>query len=376
MSDFSQAIVDLGAVRHNLRAVKERVAPHVRVCPAVKANAYGHGTVPVAKACLEAGADALCVAHAFEGMELREAGIDAPVIVMGCSTDDDVRDIVAGRMECAVCTQDFVTVLAQTATDMRMPVGVHIKVDTGMGRIGVHRKDVVRLAKHILNVKGLHIAGVFTHFATSDDSDTSYTKNQIAEFEGVIADLLEAGISVPVAHASNSGAILAYPEADFDAVRPGIMVYGYYPSEKVGRSIDILPALTWKAKIVYVKRCRAGTAISYGCTHVTDKDSVIATVPVGYADGYFRAFSNKGFVAVNGKKAPVVGRVCMDQFMVDVTDVGDVQVGDEVVLVGGGFDYLAADKAAEIAGTISYELLCAIGDRIERVYVNSGEEIG
>ena len=363
------AEVDLSAIKENIAAVRNRVGPNVWIMPAVKANGYGHGAIQVSRACIAGGANALCVACIDEAIELRQANFDLPILILGRSPDDAAEDIVRFGVTSAVCDLEFARELSAAAVRLDKTAAVHIKVDTGMGRIGVQTSEVLDFAKSIAALDGIAIDGLFTHFPCSDEADRSFTLSQIASVRQLVHELNREGVHIPTVHTSNSGGILAYPEADFDAVRPGIMTYGLYPSFEVVRSIPLREALTLKTRIVFLKEMDAGQTVSYGRTYKLSRKSHIATLPIGYADGYSRYLSNRGETAVRGVRAPVIGRVCMDQCLIDVTDVPGVQMGDEVVLYGGGYDYLNLSTIAERIGTISYELLCAIGNRIPRVYI-------
>jgi alanine racemase len=260
--------------------------------------------------------------------------------------------------------------LSAAAVKQSKSARIHIKVDTGMGRIGLQPCNVLDTTHALSILPNVIIEGAFTHFPCSDEADKSFTLSQIDEFSHIVAELRRSGISVSIAHSSNSGGILAFPDADFDAVRPGIMTYGYYPSDEVARTIPIREVLTLKTHVVFLKDMDSGATVSYGRTHHVKRHSKIATLPVGYADGYSRLLSNRGEAAIRGIRVPIIGRICMDQCLVDVTDVPGVSVGDEVVLYGGGYDYLSVAKIAETIGTISYEVLCNIGMRVPRVYLN------
>lgn len=370
MAAVTVAEVDVSAIRANIRAVRERVGPNVRVIPAVKANGYGHGAVEVSRACLDAGAHMLGVANIDEALELRAAGIDAPLLILGCSMTDSAGDIVRAKAESTVCEPSFAQALSDAALRQGAVAGVHVKIDTGMGRIGIPPDKAAEFIASVSALPGLALKGVFTHFPSSDEPERSFTLGQIDSFRRVLSSVERRATNAPLAHASNSGGILAYPEADFDAVRPGIMIYGCYPSPEVVRSVPVREALTLKTRIVFLKQCPAGATVSYGRAHTLRRNSMVATLPVGYADGYSRLLSNRGEAAVRGHRVPVIGRVCMDQTMIDVTDVPGVSIGDEVVLYGGGFGYLSVSEVAARIGTIPYELLCAIGPRVARVYVN------
>jgi alanine racemase len=362
------AHIDLSAIKDNIAAIRARVGPHVMIMPAVKANGYGHGAIQVGRACLEAGVEALCVSCIEEAVELREAGIDAPLLILGCSSSSSVEPILDHAVTSTVCDLPFARALSDAAAARGARAPVHVKIDTGMGRIGIPAAGAVEFIESLCALPGLSVEGVFTHFPSADEEDRSFTSAQIETFGGILGALRDRGIHIKTAHASNSGGILSYREADFDAVRPGIMIYGLYPSPTTPRSIPLREALTLKTRIVFLKTAPAGTPVSYGRTHVLKRESMVATIPIGYADGYPRSLSNLGEAAVRGVRVPIVGRVCMDQCVIDVTGVPDVGVDDEVILYGGGFDYLSLSAIAEKIGTISYELLCAISPRVRREY--------
>ncbi|MCE5198265.1 MAG: alanine racemase [Armatimonadota bacterium] len=370
MSKPTYAEVDLSAVRYNIKGVRERVGPHVRIMPAVKANGYGHGAVQVSQACINAGADTLCVSCVEEAIELREASIDVPILILGCSVPSAIDDIVRYDIISTVCDTQYAQLLSAAAVKQSKSARIHIKVDTGMGRIGLQPCNVLDTARALSILPNVVIEGAFTHFPCSDESDKLFTLSQIDKFSRLVAELRKSGIDISIAHSSNSGGILAFPEADFNAVRPGIMTYGYYPSDEVARTIPIHEVLTLKTHVVFLKDMDSGATVSYGRTHHVKRHSRVATLPVGYADGYSRLLSNRGEAAIRGIRVPIIGRICMDQCLVDVTDVPGVSVGDEVVLYGGGYDYLSVAKIAETIGTISYEVLCNIGMRVPRVYLN------
>ncbi|MCL5104376.1 MAG: alanine racemase [Armatimonadetes bacterium] len=363
------AEIDLSAIKDNIRAIRARVGLNVKIMPAVKANAYGHGALQTSIACLEAGADILCVACVEEGIELRESGVDAPMLILGPTMPEAAELAVRHGLAVTVFGLALARALSEAALKAGKKAVAHIKVDTGMGRIGIEPGETLALALSLADLPGLELQGISTHFPCSDEHDRSFTTAQIVAFGKLVREIRAAGIPVPIAHASNSGAILAYPEADFDAVRPGIMIYGCYPSSEVTRCIPIREALTLKTRIVFMKEVEVGTPLSYGRTYSTPRKSMIATLPIGYGDGYSRLLSNRGNAAVRGVHVPVVGRVCMDQILIDVTDVPGVTPGDEVTLYGGGYDYLSVSKVAEKIGTISYEVFCNISSRVPRVYL-------
>ena len=370
MQRLKYAEVNLSAIRSNIEAIRARVGSGIKIMPAIKANAYGHGVLQVSRACIDAGADVLSVASIDEGIELREAGFDVPILILGCSIPSAADYIIQHNIASTVCDIDFARAISNAAIKQGKLASIHIKVDTGMGRIGLPIEESINFIKDVYSLPGIDVGGVFTHFPSSDEEDQSFTNSQVKAFKELVTGLHQQGLCIKLAHTSNSGGILAYPEADFDAVRPGIMVYGLYPSKEVAKSIPIQEALTLKTRVVFLKESNAGTTVSYGRTHTLKRRSKIATLPIGYADGYNRLLSNQGEAAVRGCRVPVIGRVCMDQIMIDVTDVAGVELGDEVVLYGGGYDYLSVSRIAEKIGTISYEVLCAIGSRVERIYIS------
>jgi alanine racemase len=367
------AEIDLSAIRGNVRAIRERVGPHVKIMPAVKADAYGHGSIQVSRAVLDAGADILGVATVEEALELREAGILAPVLIVGCSPADAAADIVSGRITSTVCDLAFATALSEAAEEAETKALVHVKVDTGMGRIGVSSAECESFVRTLFSLPGIKVDSIFTHFPCSDEPDAGYTDLQIRSFRALTESLQSAGFDIPYRHAANSGAILAHPESYFEIVRPGITVYGLYPSPAAFRTVPLTPALTLKTQIVFLKDTAPGDTVSYGRTFTANRATKVATLPIGYADGYNRHLSNRGEAIVREQLVPVIGRVCMDQIMLDVTDVPGVSVGDEVILYGGT-GAVSIEKVAGMLDTIPYEVTCAISRRVPRVYINQDSD--
>ncbi len=371
----TRMIVDLDAIARNIRAIKAHVGPKVRIMPAVKADGYGHGSVRISRAALSAGADMLGVASVDEAVELRDNGIRAPVLVFGCASSSSADDIISSDISATVCELSAASDLSVAASKLQKPVRVHIKVDTGMGRVGVPAEEAVELVAAVSELPFVVVEGIFTHFASSDEPDRSFTKSQMTIFSEVLSQLRERRILPPIAHTANSGAIMDYPLSHYDMVRPGIAAYGWYPSPDVNRTVNLTPALTLVTNIAYVKELPPGKTISYGRTFTTTRRTKVATLPIGYADGYSRKLSNCGDVAVKGYRAPVVGRVCMDQILVDVTEVPEVAVGDEVVLLGGGYDYLSVEGAARTLETVPHDVLTSIGKRVPRVYIKLHSDV-
>jgi alanine racemase len=311
----------------------------------------------------------LGVALVEEGRELREAGIHAPVLIMGAVFPGQADEVVRLGLTPAVASLAVARALSQAAQRRQAPVAVHIKIDTGMGRIGLSPEAAPDLIAEVMELEGVRVEGLMTHFADADLRDKQFASVQMDRFEDLITSLEKRGMSVPVRHAANSAAVLDYRRALFTMVRPGVMLYGYNPLEG-GAGADLRPVLSLVTRIAFLKRTPAGVPISYGRTFITGRESLIATIPIGYADGYSRGLSNRGEAIVRGKRVPVAGRVCMDMTMLDVTDVPGVAEGDEVVLIGSqGAERITADDVAAKTGTISYEVLCGISGRVPRVYI-------
>lgn len=369
------AEIDLDALAHNMRQIKD-LSQGKEIIAVVKADAYGHGALDVVPVLLENGADRLAVAVISEALELRNSGISVPILILGFTPIDFAEDIINNDIAQTVFNFEYAEELSQKAIKLGKKAKVHIAIDTGMGRIGfLPNEESINEVLKICALKGLIIEGLFTHFSTSDEEDKQYTYEQFSKLNYFYDKLLFKGINIPIIHASNSGAIIDLPETYLDAIRPGIILYGYYPSNEVKKeTLDIKPVLTIKTKIIHVKTLNKNMYISYGRTFKTERESKIATLPLGYADGYSRLLSGKAKVIMNGKLVNVVGRICMDQCMIDVTDAGDVKVGDEVIILGRYGDIkFDADDIAELMGTINYEVLCDINHRIPRVYIKNGQ---
>lgn len=366
----SWAEIDLEAIRQNVRSFRKHVGDSVQVMAVVKANAYGHGAVPVAKAALEAGAARLAVHRLTEGIELREAGIEAPILVMGYTPPPGAGEFVRWNLTPSMITPEFAQALASQAATQNKIVPVHVKVDTGMNRFGLFPEEVVPFLAMVCIMEGLRLEGMFTHFATADARDGTWVLQQIKVFDEVIAAVRNAGIDIPVIHAANSATTMRYPQAHYNAVRPGIAMYGMNPSSEWEPVFNLHPALTLKSRISRVRDLPVGAGISYGRTFVTSQPTRAGLVTVGYGDGYHRILSNKGVVLVRGQRALVLGRVCMDQFVIDVTDIPGVEQDDEVVLVGSqGDERVSAEEVGRLAGSINYEVTTGLLPRVIRKYV-------
>lgn len=367
-----QAKVDLNAIYHNLLEVRRKLPKDTKLMVIIKADAYGHGAVPIAKTFVNSGIiDAYGVAIIEEAIELREAGITTPILILGYTPKEQYDLVVSHDVTQTVFQYEMAEALSKEALRQGKTAKIHIKIDTGMNRIGF--KDTLESLeeiKRISKLPNLEIEGVFSHFARADETDKTSTKQQLKRFIHFIELLEKEELTIPVKHIANSAGIIEFPQAYFNMVRCGIATYGIYPSDEVNREIPLIPAMELKTHVIYVKDVESGEGISYGATYVTDQVRKIATIPVGYADGYSRNLSNHGKVIIHGKYAPIVGRICMDQFMVDVTDIEDVKQGDCVTLLGrDGEAYISAEELAEWSHSFAYELVCTVGKRIPRVYI-------
>lgn len=370
------AEIDLDAITANLRRFKQHVGERVKVIAVVKANAYGHGATPVAKTALQAGAEMLAVHRLIEGVALRQAGLQAPILIMGYTPADGATMVVENRLTPSLMTFEFAQALSRRASALGAEVPVHVKVDSGMSRYGLFPEETLDFLRGLASLPGLQLEGLFTHFATADWSDLSYARQQLAVFNQVRQAALGAGFNFPLVHAANSAATMMLPEAHFDAVRPGIALYGLDPSSEWPPVFEIQPALALKSTVSRVRTLPAGAGVSYSRTYVTSKPTLAALVPAGYGDGYHRCLSNRGQVLIRGRRAPVIGRVCMDQFVVDASAIPDVQPDDEVVLVGRqGDERISAEEVAALAGTINYEVTTSLLPRVARVYLQGGQAI-
>lgn len=373
-----QANVDLNAIRHNLLEVRKKLNPGTKLMVIIKADAYGHGAVALAKALGDSGRiDAYGVAIIEEAVELREAGITKPMLILGYTPKEQYDLVVAYDVAQTVFQYEMAKDLSDEAVRQGKTAKIHIKLDTGMSRIGFSdTPESAEEIKRIAELPNLELEGLFSHFACADETDKASTLNQLNRYIK-FNDLLEKeDIFIPVKHIANSAGIIEFPQAYFNMVRCGIVTYGIYPSDMVNQEeIKLIPAMELKTRVIYVKDVEAGVGISYGATYVTDQKRRIATVPVGYADGYSRNLSNHGKVIIHGQYAPIVGRICMDQFMVDVTEIEGVKQGDLVTLLGRDAEaYISAEELAEWSHSFAYELVCTVGKRIPRVYLEPNHE--
>ena len=366
-TDRTFALIDVSALRHNIAIARDKVGEDVKILCLVKANAYGHGAVEVAKYC-EDLIDYLGVATVDEGIELRQNGVKLPILAVGDVAKERYKDAVDFDIELSVHNFDIAKSLNDFCKDIGKIAKVHIAVDTGMGRIGFLPSEVERAAE-VCNLECLEIKGIFTHFAKADEKDKAYTYMQKRIFDEFVESMERVGADVGLRHVANSASILDLPQFNYDMVRMGIMTYGLFPSDDVDTTVDLRPAMSIYSHITHIKKLPKGCGISYGCDFVTKRDTVVATIGVGYGDGYPRALSNKGYVLVGGQKAPILGRVCMDQTMIDVSHIADVKVGDIVTLIGKNKDLsITMGDIAKLSGTINYEIVCSIAPRVPRVY--------
>ncbi len=365
------AEVSLEAIRYNTKQFKDFIDDSVHLMAVVKADGYGHGAVPVAQAAIQAGADYLAVALLDEALQLREAGITHPILVLGYTANRSIPDAIKADIDLTVFTQESLEEIILQSSQLNKNVSIHIKVDTGMSRIGVQSKeDALSIASRTKDSSHVILKGIFTHFANADSEDPSYTYMQFERFTSVISYLEQHQITIPLKHCCNSAGTMNFPSMHLDMVRVGIALYGLYPDASLkGHSIKLKQAMSLKTKIAWVKNVAMSQPISYGCTYVPTHDSVIATLPIGYADGLSRLLSNKGEFLLHEQKVPVVGRVCMDQLMIDVTNVPQSKLGDVVTIFGNtDSSFQSVDEIAKLMGTINYEVVCLIGNRIPRVY--------
>ncbi|MBE6053508.1 MAG: alanine racemase [Clostridium sartagoforme] len=369
--------IDLNNLINNIEEIKKK-SNNSKIIGVVKANAYGHGAIEVSKTLLNCNVEKLAVANIVEAIELRENNINAPIMLLGISEDFAIDELINYNVEPTVSTLHFANNLNEQAKEKNKIIKIHIALDSGMGRIGFRNnskdiEDIITISK----LSNLKIESIFSHFSTADSIDKSYSNNQMNIYNSIINKLKEVGVTIQNRSFSNSAAIIDIPESHYNYVRPGIIQYGYYPSDEVNKHyINLKPVLTWKTRIIHIKEVDENEYIGYGKTYKTTKKTLIATLPVGYADGYSRGLSNKGSVIIRGKLAPIIGNVCMDQFMVDVTNIEGVKAGDEVILLGNDGDVkFDAEDMASILNTISYEVLCLIGRRAPRVYIKDNKII-
>lgn len=371
------AKIDLDAVTYNMEQMKQRIDGDTKIMAVIKSDGYGHGAIQVAEVLEKYDYIwGFAVATLDEAVVLRTEGIQKPILVLGCIFPDQYLEMLDNDIRMNVYTEEMAKEISYMARREGKTAYLHIKLDTGMARLGfaVNNESVDAITR-ISKLPNVNMEGVFTHFAKADETDKTFTKNQISQFVSMTEKLRERGVTFPYEHCANSAAIIDVEDARFDIVRAGISTYGLYPSEEVNQNaVHLKPALALKSHVAFVKEIEEGAPVSYGGTFVAEKKMKIATIPVGYGDGYPRSLSGKGYVLIRGKKANILGRICMDQFMVDVTDIEGVSFGDKVTLIGrDGNEAISVEKLSELSGRFNYEFICALGKRIPRVYVKNGK---
>lgn len=366
------AEIDVDAITHNYRQIKKSIPSYTGIMAVVKADAYGHGAVEVAQILQKEEVDYLAVAIAAEGAQLREVGITRPILVLGYTSAASVGVLIENDLTQTIFSYEMAKYISYEASKLEKKVKIHIKVDTGMGRIGFlpHPTSIEEIVE-INKLPNIEIEGIYTHFSSADEEEQAYTRKQNSIFNGFLKELGQVGIEVPIVHAANSAAIIMHQYTHSNMVRLGISLYGHYPSE-IARSypVGLVPTMSLKTQVVHIKKVPKDQPIGYNRNYTTEHMTKIATIPIGYADGYSRGLSNKGRVLIRGEYAPIIGNICMDQFMVDVTHIKYVAVGDEVILFGKqNSNEITVEEIADILNTINYEVICMIGKRIPRIYV-------
>ncbi|MDR3185428.1 MAG: alanine racemase [Christensenellaceae bacterium] len=369
MNERTYVEINLNNLRHNVIAAMKKTQG-CNIMAIVKAEAYGHGSVIVSQN-IDDLVTHFGIAIPEEGIELRKAGITKPILILGIAAPDSYQDIIEYSLTASISTLEAATALSSLALAKGSCVPVHIAVDTGMSRIGFLISEMETISK-LFQLKGIKVTGIFTHYACADETCKTYSKKQLHVFNSFLTFFKSNNLDVGIRHISNSAGIIEFDDQHFDMVRAGIMIYGLYPSKEVSKSFILKPVLSWIARISHIKTLRSGHGVSYGATHITTKETRIATIPIGYADGYPRALSSKGKVLINGKFAPILGRVCMDQFMVDVTEIDNVDIGTSVTLIGvDGDNSISVEDLADAAYSFNYEFVCGIAKRVPRKYIRN-----
>jgi len=367
--------VNLDAIAQNVKNIKKLIGKKKELMAVVKGNAYGHDILEISSVVLENGATRLAVARLEEAIFLRKAGITVPILVLGLTLKPQAESLVSYDITPTVCEFEMIEKLSELAVQMNKMAKIHLKVDTGMGRIGIFPDDVLRFIKRIKTLKKVEIEGIFTHFSVADEKDKFYTEEQFKKFIEILTILEKEGIKIPIKHVGNSATLLDLPHMWLDMVRPGLAIYGLYPSKEVKKTINLIPAQQFKTKIVFIKELPRGESISYGRIYITKRRMRVASLPVGYADGYNRLLSNQGEVLVRGQRVPIIGRVCMDQCMIDVTNLTQVEIGDEVVLWGRqGEGMITVEEIAQKIRTINYEIVhLPDKKRVAKLFIKDGK---
>jgi alanine racemase len=373
--------IDLDAIAYNCRQVKKWIGEKTELMAVVKGNAYGHGAVMVSKTALENGATRLAVARVDEGIQLRKAGVEAPILVLGYVPVDEMEEVVRWRITPPIIHWHTAQAVSELSSSQGVVTPVHVKVETGLGRFGLLPDEVMDFVKRLITLPSIRLEGLYTHFAVADEQSEdskAYTRKQFETYMKVVGDLEEAGISIPIRHVCNSPATLDFPEAHLDMVRPGTAIYGhYYPDQVPPYSVHLRPAISLKTRVGRIRTLPAGSSIGYGRTYITTRPTTVALLPIGFGDGYSRRLSNKGLVLIRGKRAPIVGRVCMDQAIVDVSAIPDVQLDDEVVLFGRqNGEEITTYEVGSLMDSNFAVVITAIAARVPRVYLKGGEIVG
>jgi len=374
ISTFSPtyATVDLSALTHNLTQLRGILSPGCEIMAVVKANAYGHGAVEISRSLITEGVVRVAVVSLDEGIALRAAGITIPIVILGPLFPEQIRDVIAHRLTPVISDRSLLPTLAQATASLATTYPIHLKVETGMGRLGLATDELLNLIDSGQLPASLRIEGLMTHFADADGPTTGQTEQQLTLFQSVVNGITARGLSIPLIHAANSGAAVRYPHSHYSLIRPGIMLYGYHTLPASIPAPDLKPVLSLRSCIAQMRTVQTGGTISYNATFVAKRPTRVAVLPIGYADGFNRRLSNRGEVLVHGRRARIIGLVCMDMVMIDVTEIPEAAVRDEVILIGRqGADQITAADLAEWTGTIAYETLCAIGPRVPRVYQTS-----
>lgn len=364
--------IDLDAIRENTINIKKLCGEKTGIMGIVKADGYGHGSIQVSKILIEEGVRYLGVSSLDEGIVLRKSGIDHPILILGYTPEEQLEDTIEWNINQTIYDLDTAKILAEEGKERNRKVKIHIKIDTGMGRLGFRgRENIINSIVEINKLASLEIEGLYTHYSVADQKDKAYTSDQLNQFLDICKTLEKLNIHIPLKHTANSAAVIDMEDTYFNLIRPGIILYGLYPSNEVIKDNLLLkPAMAFKTKIANVKRVEKDSSISYGRKYITSEEKLIATLPVGYADGYPRMLSGRTHVLIHGVKASIVGSICMDQCMVDISDIPNAKVGDEVILFGPG---LSAEELAEKIGTINYEIICMVSKRVPRVYIQNNK---
>ncbi len=368
------AEVDLDRFDRNIAAIQAAIGPACSILLVVKADAYGHGAVEIARAALDAGVSMLGVATLHEGIELRSAGLDSPIVILSPSLRSEIDEIIEHRLTPCVSSLEFAELLSRRSVARETTSRIHVEVDTGMGRTGVSDGDALEFLQRVSAMPHLTLEGVFTHFPDADSGNTFFAEEQLGRFQAILDAMARQKIEVPIRHAANSAGILSLPQSRLDMVRPGILAYGFYPSTRVPRVIPVEGVMSFKSRVVQLRSVPSGRFISYGRTYQTKRTTRVGVLPVGYGHGLPWLLSNRGEVLIRGRRAPMIGRVTMDLTMVDVTEIPDVALGDEAVLWGEqGSAAITLEEVAERAETLPYEILCSMGKRVVRVFMREGQ---